>query len=149
MSDGGARVLATGESLRLVQAGNHAQGCIFQDGARFLTPELEARMDAISKEVTGFFIGRYDLRFASESELRDGRGFKIIELNGAAAEPTNIYDARTPLWMAYRGLFRQWELVFAIGAENRRRGSEPTPVRDFWRRWRQFSRDAATYPLAD
>ena len=34
----------------------------------------------------------------------------------------------TSLLAAYRTLFRQWELVFAIGAANRRRGSPPTKL---------------------
>ena len=112
-------VLAHGETQALVQAGNHAQGCIFRDGIRLNTPALEQRIDDISKKISGFFIGRYDIRFASEEDLRTGKNFQIIELNGAAAEATSIYDARNSLWSAYRTLLRQWDLVFAIGAENR------------------------------
>jgi membrane protein DedA with SNARE-associated domain len=142
-------VLADGEIQPLVQAGNHAQGCIFRDGMRWNTPALEQRIDQISKQVTGFFIGRYDLRFASEEELRAGTNFQIIELNGAAAEATSIYDARNSLWSAYRTLFRQWDLVFAIGAENRRRGCAPMTLSECWRGWSNYSALAATYPAAD
>lgn len=142
-------ILPTGETLPLVQAGNHAQGCIFRDGKRWHTPELEQRLDAISQKVSGFFIGRYDLRFSSEAELRAGKNFQIIELNGAAAEATSIYDARNSLWSAYRTLFRQWDLVFAIGAENRRLGSVPMASSEFWRARRHYSALAATYPKAD
>src|SRR6266446_1771331 len=34
-------VLSAGQELKLVESGNHAQGCIFRDGMRFCTPELE------------------------------------------------------------------------------------------------------------
>jgi len=142
-------VLAEGETLKLVQAGNHCQGCIFQDGSRLNTPLLRERMDAISKQVPGFNIGRYDIRYASEEELMAGRNFQIIELNGAASEATSIYDARNSLWSAYRTLFRQWELVFAIGAANRTLGHAPTPLPLMWKTWREYSRVAATYPAAD
>lgn len=142
-------VLPQGQSLRLVEAGNHAQGCIFRDGARWWTPELEARIHEISQRVPGFFIGRYDVRFESESELRAGRGFQILELNGAAAEATSIYDERCPLRTAYATLFRQWELVFAIGAANREQGATPTPPRQLWHLWRETRRRLATCPLAD
>ena len=138
-----------GEQRKLVEAGNHAQGCIFRDGGRLLTPELAARIDAISQQVGGFFIGRYDLRFASEADLRAGRNFQIIELNGAAAEATSIYDARNSLRSAYRTLFQQWSLVFAIGAENRRRGHAPLPLLEVWKTWRAYNQTAATYPDAD
>ncbi|MEW6304683.1 MAG: VTT domain-containing protein [Verrucomicrobiota bacterium] len=141
--------LAAGEELRLVQAGNHAQGCIFRNGLRLITPELTARIDEISRRLNGFYIGRYDIRYASESDLRAGKNFQIIELNGAAAEATNIYDARNTLSAAYRTLFQQWELVFAIGAANRSRGAQPMKPLDIWRAWRGFCRAAQTYPIAD
>lgn len=142
-------VLPRGKRLKLVEAGNHAQGCIFRDGMRLCTPELESRIDAISQELTGFFIGRYDIRYASEEDLRAGDNFQIIELNGAASEATSIYDARNSIFAAYRTLFRQWDLVFAIGAANRKRGCTPTKLSLVWQKWREYSRLAATYPAAD
>jgi hypothetical protein len=145
----GQEVPAPGEQIKLVEAGNHAQGCIFRDGAKLVTPELEARIDEISQKLTGFFIGRYDIRYASESDLRAGKNFQIIELNGAASEATNIYDAQNSLATAYRTLFRQWDLVFAIGAANRRRGCATTKLSLVWRKWREYGRLAASYPPAD
>lgn len=142
-------VLAAGEKLKLVEAGNHAQGCIFRDGMRLSTPELAARIDEISRKLTGFFIGRYDIRYASEADLRAGKNFQIIELNGAASEATSIYDASNSLGMAYRTLFRQWELVFAIGAANRKRGIATTKLSLVWREWRNYAAVSATYPAAD
>jgi len=142
-------VLAVGEKLSLVNAGNHAQGCIFLDGMRLCTPELVARIDAISQSMTGFNIGRYDIRYSTEEGLKAGKDFQIIELNGAASEATSIYDARTSLFSAYRTLFRQWELVFAIGAANRARGCKPTGFMVVYHRWREYHQQAANYPLAD
>lgn len=142
-------VLAAGEQLKLVEAGNHAQGCIFQDGMRLGSPELAARIDEISRKLSGFFIGRYDIRYASEADLRAGINFQIIELNGAASEATSIYDARNSLWTAYRTLFQQWDLVFAIGAANRKRGIATTRLSLVWREWRHYTALSATYPTAD
>jgi hypothetical protein len=142
-------VLPAGQSVRLVETGNHAQGCIFQNGSRHWSQELERRIDAISQRLHGFFIGRYDIRYSSEAELRAGHGFQIIELNGAASEATSIYDARNSLFAAYRTLFRQWALVFAIGAANRQRGESPTKLALLWRKWRETTALVATYPLAD
>jgi len=142
-------VLAAGEELKLVETGNHAQGCIFRDGMKLCTPELIARIDEISRNLTGFFIGRYDIRYASEDELRGGNNFQIIELNGAASEATNIYDARNSVFAAYRTLFRQWDLAFAIGAANRKRGCAPASPLLVWREWRKYARQAATFPAAD
>ena len=135
--------------MKLVETGNHAQGCIFRDGSHLWSEELERRIDAISRQLDGFFIGRYDIRYASDEELRTGRNFQIIELNGAASEATNIYDSRNSLFAAYRTLFLQWELVFAIGAANRHRGCPPTKPALLWRKWRETTALIAMYPLAD
>jgi membrane protein DedA with SNARE-associated domain len=142
-------VLPAGETLRLVEAGNHAQGCIFKDGMHLCTPELSDRVDAISRKFPGFYIGRYDIRYSHKDDIAAGRNFQIVELNGAASEATSIYDSRNSLFAAYRTLFKQWKLVFAIGAANRNKGFEPTPIEALWREWRQYSRHAVTFPVAD
>ncbi len=143
------RILPAGERLKLVEAGNHCQGCIFRDGMHLWSEALEARIDQISRQMPGFFIGRYDVRYASEDDIKRGADFKILELNGAASEATSIYDNRNSLFQAYATLFRQWDLVFAIGAANRRLGHRPATLsllRDEWRKYQQLS---ACYPLAD
>ena len=138
-----------GESVSLVATGNHAQGCVFRDGSRWLTPELEARIDAISRQLPGFCIGRFDVRFESESSFREGHGFQILELNGASAEATHIYDARHSIGFAYATLFRQWDLVYAIGSAQRALGVSTTSVWELCRRWFQARQAARTLPLAD
>jgi hypothetical protein len=143
------RVLRVGERVRLVEAGNHCQGCIFLDGSDLLTEELRACFDEISQRLPGFYLGRYDIRYSSDEELRQGKGFKIIELNGAASEATNIYDSANSLWSAYRTLYRQWQLVYQIGAANRSAGHRPAAFRGVLRDWMDFSRRAMEYPIAD
>src|SRR5215470_8581794 len=143
------RVLQAGERVRLVEAGNHCQGCIFLDGSDLLSEELEEAFDAVSQKLPGFFVGRYDIRYESDSDLRAGRNFKIIELNGAASEATNIYDSSNSIWSAYATLYRQWEIVYRIGAENRRRGTRPVRLRAVFRDWLAFSRQAVEFPVAD
>jgi membrane protein DedA with SNARE-associated domain len=117
-------VLPVGVEYRLVESGNHCQGTIFEMGSELITPELTASVERIARQVPGFYVGRFDLRFESECELRAGR-FKVIELNGAAGEATWIYDRRVSLFEAYGTLFGQLRTLFAIGAEVRRRGEVP------------------------
>jgi len=143
-----SEILFAGEVLKLVETGNHAQGCIFRDGRRLRTNALERVIDNISRKVPGFYIGRYDIRYENEEDFKQGRNFQIVELNGASSEATNIYDARNSLISAYGTLFRQWKLVFAIGAANRARGCKPSPLRTLWREWRQYSVAAVSYPCA-
>jgi membrane protein DedA with SNARE-associated domain len=141
-------ILPEGERLQLVEAGNHAQGCVFRDGMHLLGPALEKTMDTISQRVRGFYIGRYDVRYATDDDLRGGR-FTVVELNGASAEATSIYDARNSLFAAYRTLFRQWRLVFEIGAANRALGSAPPTLGSILRAWQENTALVSTYPIAD
>ena len=143
------RVIARGEQFRLVEAGNHCQGCEFRDGSELFTRELLDTFDTISQNVRGFFVGRFDVRYWRDDEFRQGRNFQIIELNGAASEATHIYDSRNSLWSAYRTLFRQWRTVYAIGAANRRLGFRPPSPYAVWRDWREFATQACEFPLAD
>jgi hypothetical protein len=125
------------------------QGCIFRDGMGLCTDALERVIDEISQRLPGFFIGRYDIRYASEEDFKQRRNFQILELNGATSEATSIYDARKSLFSAYRTLFRQWQLVFAIGAKNRANGYAPSSIAALWQNWRQYSTAALSYPLAN
>jgi membrane protein DedA with SNARE-associated domain len=143
------RVLGVGERLKLVEAGNHCQGCIFRDGMHLWSAALEDRIDRISRKVPGFYIGRYDVRYAADADLMRGEDFKILELNGASSEATSIYDARNSLFRAYAILFRQWDLVFAIGAANRRLGHRPAALALLREEWKKYQQLSACYPLAD
>jgi membrane protein DedA with SNARE-associated domain len=120
-------VPAAGERMVLGMAGNHAQGALFTDGRALITPALEARIDEIARSHGGFFIGRFDVRYCDRAAFMAGTDLAIVELNGATAECTNIYDPASTLLAAYRQLFLQWRLVFEIGAANRRQGYRATP----------------------
>jgi membrane protein DedA with SNARE-associated domain len=120
------RIPSEGERVPLGIAGNHAQGAMFTDGRALITPALESRIDDIARNYEGFFIGRFDVRYRDRQAFMEGRDLAIVELNGATAECTNIYDPASSLLEAYRQLFLQWRLVFAIGAANRRLGGPVT-----------------------
>ena len=123
------RVLAAGEQLSLAIAGNHAQGTLFRDGGYLWTAALERRIDEMAQAYPGFYIGRFDVRYEAVNAFKAGRGLAIVELNGATAESTDIYDPDRSLLSAYRRLFQQWSIVFAIGAANRAAGATVTPTR--------------------
>lgn len=129
LGDRGRVIPADGERVLLAIAGNHAQGTLFRDGRHLLTPALEQAVDAIARQYDGFFVGRFDVRYADRDAFMAGRDLAIVELNGATAECTNIYDPDRSLLAAYRALFLQWRLVFEIGAENRRAGRAASSTR--------------------
>lgn len=122
-------VLAAGQHLPLAIAGNHCQGTMFVDGAHLITPQLEASIDDIARRFDGFHFGRFDVRYSDPTDFAAGRGYLIIELNGVTSESTNLYDPEWSILRAYGVLFRQWGLLFAIGAANRRRGRPVSSLR--------------------
>ncbi len=141
-----AVVPAAEERFPLVFAGNHCQGTVFKDGTDYLTPALAARIDEICRSIPGFCFGRLDLLFDDAGALLEGEGFKIVEINGAGAEATHIWDAGMSLGTAYRTLFRQFEVLYTIGAENRRRGHRPLPLLTVLKDVLRYRRLARGYP---
>jgi hypothetical protein len=140
------QVVANGEAVRLAFAGSHSRGAIFRDGRRFVTEAMRARFDAVADDIPGFCFGRFDVRFGDFAAFQRGEGFTILECNGAGAEATHIWDSRTRIGDAYRTLFRQFALLFEVGAANRRAGHRPEPWRAFLRRWIDERRLVAVYP---
>jgi hypothetical protein len=138
-----------GARIRLAFAGNHAQGTMFLDGAALVTPELEARIDEIARSIPGFYVGRFDIRYADRTRFLAAEDLAIVELNGATSESTNIYDPARSLVAAYRTLFRQWSLVFRIGAANRRRGYKPAGAGRLVRLAFAHLTDRQALPVAD
>jgi len=143
------RIPSPGERIRLVEAGNHAQGCIFRDGMHLRSDALERRIDKISQSINGFFIGRYDLRYIDPGLLAKGESFHILELNGASAEATSAYDASKSLGNAYAMLFKQWELVFEIAARNRSLGHRPDSAWRILSEWLTYREQSHCHPSAD
>ncbi len=116
-----ARVPAPGETVLLEPIGNHVRGTRFIDGNYLITPQLTATFDRISKQVDGFYYGRYDVRCQDAAALCRG-DIKIMELNGAASEPAHIYAPGFPLVKGYQVLLHHWRVLYAISRQNHRRG---------------------------
>lgn len=140
-------IVPAGERFRLCFVGSHSKGAIFRNGTHLVTRAMRERFDAIARDIPEFWFGRFDVRFEDIEALRRGEGFRIVEVNGAGAEATHIWDSRMTLAQAYRALFRQWSLLFRIGAANRARGYRPESLRDFLARRRRERRATALYPL--
>jgi len=140
-------VLPHGEPFRLAFAGSHSRGTIFRDGAAFITEAMEVAFDEVAKSIPEFYIGRFDIRFESMDELQHGRGFKLMEINGAGGEATHIWDRNVTLREAYATLFEQNRALFEIGYLNRKRGFKAPSI---WRLYEAYKREQSlfsSYPL--
>jgi hypothetical protein len=142
-------VPAPGVAVRLAFAGSHSRGAIFRNGTHLVTPAMEACFDDIAQRLPEFHFGRFDVRFEDFAELQAGHGFTIVEVNGAGAESTHIWDRRTGLLQAWRDLMRQYRWLFEIGHANRARGFKAMRLADFLRDYRREKLLTPLYPATD
>jgi hypothetical protein len=134
------RVPARGEVITLVSIGNHCLGTKFLNANHLITPALTDLFDRISHSVEGFYFGRYDLRCRSVEDLYAGRHIRIMELNGAGAEPAHIYHPGASLREAYRVLFHHWRVMYSISRENHRRGISYMTFQEAVEVWRRLQK---------
>lgn len=111
-------VLPAGERKVLVPYGNHARGAKFTDASFRIDPQLEETIDTVCRRIDGFYYGRLDIRFQSWEELKEGKCFSIIELNGAGSEPTHMYDPVHSLFFAWKEIIRHLRILYRISTLN-------------------------------
>lgn len=116
---------ALAETIRLATIGSTRVGGLYRDGSSSITPALTAEMDRIAKDMRDFHIGRFDVRYESLEQLREGTGFKIMEVNGAGSEAVHAWDPKFNLFQSYAIVFAKQRLLFKIAAAMRARGHKP------------------------
>jgi hypothetical protein len=119
------RVLLAGEEFVLVPYGNHVRGAKFIDASHLIDEKLVDSIDKLCKQVNGFYYGRLDIRYNTWEELKDGKNFSIIELNGAGSEPTHIYDPNHSIVYAWSEIIRHWRILWRISHFNHQKNRQP------------------------
>lgn len=120
-----SKVLPAGETLTLVPYGNHARGAKFLDVSMLIDDKLVQAIDAVCSQIPGFYYGRLDVMYNDWEELKTGRGFTIVEVNGAGSEPTHIYDPRHSIFFAWKVIIQHWRLLHKISVQNHHRLNLP------------------------
>ncbi len=115
-------VLPNNEKKLLVPYGNHCRGAMFLDYNHIIDSEFTRFFDELSKNIEGFYYGRYDLRCASIEDLKAGKNFQIVELNGAGAEPSHIYQPNYSFFKAQKTLLFHYKTMCDISMENHKKG---------------------------
>lgn len=136
-----------GQIRQMMPIGNHCRGIKFLNANHLITPELVAVFDRISSSIDGFYYGRYDLRCRSVEALYQGKHIRILELNGAGAEPAHIYHPGFSLWQGWRILLQHWHILYTISRENHRRGVSYMTAREalaIYRRIRTYTQSTHT-----
>jgi len=113
------RVPKQGEEIKLSSIGNHSKGTQFINGNHLICKELEESFDSINKQISGWYYGRFDIKYNDFKDLIKGCNFKIIELNGLLAEPTHIYDSKKGSYLsALKSILYHWRIINTIAKKN-------------------------------
>lgn len=115
-------ILSNGEKRNLVPYGNHARGAKFLDYSHLISPQLTKVINEMCIQIPEFYFGRMDVMYTTWEELEQGENFSIVELNGAASEPTHIYDPKHSLFFAWKELARHITYMYKISVVNHQRG---------------------------
>lgn len=116
------RVIGINEELLLEPIGNHCRGTSFRNANGIIDEQLVSVFDKISKQIDGFYFGRFDLKCQSIEGLMKGEGISIMELNGAGSEQGHIYHPGFSFFTAVKTILQQWRILFEISVENHKRG---------------------------
>ncbi len=111
-----------GEKVVVEPIGNHCRGTQFMDQTRQITPALNEAFNTLADEIEGFYFGRFDLRCASFADLERLENFKILELNGAGAEPGHIYQPGFSLWKGYQSILWHLNQLAKVSRANHKKG---------------------------
>lgn len=116
-------ILPIDTSFILVPFGSHTRGAKFLDYSAKQNEKLQQTINEICTKVSGFYFGRLDIRYQSFEDLCEGKNFSIIEINGAGAEPTHIYDPSHSVFFAWKEIIKHWSLLYRISMANKKRGA--------------------------
>ena len=117
------KVLPLGEKLNLVPFGNHARGAKFIDASHLITVKLSETIDNVCQQIPEFYFGRLDVMYDNFGDLENGTNFALVEVNGAASEPTHIYDPKHSLVFAWKELARHITYMYQISVINHSKGA--------------------------
>ncbi|MFN0080922.1 MAG: hypothetical protein ACKVOM_00250 [Ferruginibacter sp.] len=122
---------AAGEQHLLVPYGNHVLGATFLNYNHIIDEQLTDTIDTISQRIDGFYFGRYDLRCNSIEDLKIGKNFSILEVNGAGAIPAHIYEPGFSFFKAQLTIARHFGMMYQAARENNKRGVPYMSYKEF------------------
>ena len=116
------KIVPENVEIILVPFGSHTRGAKFIDISNEITENLVKKIDEICTNVNGFYFGRLDVMYENLEQLKDGKSFKIIEINGAKSEPTHMYDPKHSLFFAWKEIAKHWKIMAKISRKNHKAG---------------------------
>lgn len=115
------KVLTKNELYTLVPYGNHARGAKFIDLTHLVDEQLISCINNICNTIPEFYYGRLDIKYNTWEELKEGKCFSIIEVNGAGSDPTHIYDPKHSIFFAWNEIIKHLNILYKISIINKKR----------------------------
>ncbi len=115
------KVLTKKELYTLVPYGNHARGAKFIDLTHLVDEQLIKCINNICNTIPEFYYGRLDIKYNTWEDLKEGKGFSIIEVNGAGSDPTHIYDPKHSIFFAWKEIIKHLNILYKISILNKKR----------------------------
>lgn len=137
-------ILPLNEKYTLVPYGNHSRGSKFIDLSNLIDEQLSSTINSICQSIPDFYFGRLDIKFKNWEDLKNGKNFSIIEVNGAGSEPTHIYDPKHSIFYAWKEIKLHCKILYEISMANKKiRGLAFMTTRDGMKMLRENKKQVA------
>lgn len=114
------KILPLNEKYTLVPYGNHSRGSKFIDLSDLIDEQLSSTINLICESIPDFYYGRLDIKYKNWEDLKQGKNFSIIEVNGAGSEPTHIYDPKHSIFYAWKEIKLHCKMLYDISIANKK-----------------------------
>jgi len=114
------KILSLNEKYNLVPYGNHSRGSKFIDLSNLIDEQLSSTINSICESIPDFYYGRLDIKYKNWEDLKQGKNFSIIEVNGAGSEPTHIYDPKHSIFYAWKEIKMHCKFLYDISIANKK-----------------------------
>ncbi|MEP1033996.1 hypothetical protein [Ekhidna sp.] len=136
----GSEVPKKGKHVLIEPIGNHCRGTKFLSDNHEIDENLNRAFNTLADQIPDFYFGRFDIKCQSYEDLKQLKNFKILELNGAGAEPGHIYQPGYPLLKAYRDILWHLSVLSDISGLNRKRGHSYWNFKRGYQKWKAHQR---------
>jgi hypothetical protein len=123
-------VIPEGEIFKFSWVANLSRGSKLVSLADEKDERLLQVFDEISHSSKHLYYGRFDIKCTSVSELKEGKNFSILELNGTGAEPHHMYGDGNNFFQAAKIIAHHWHVLYSISKYNNRQGVKYKTLRE-------------------
>ena len=105
-----------GKKVIIDHVGNYSRGSKFYSRNEFIDDKLVEVCRQFFTHLDGINFGRIDLKANSIEEVKAGN-FKVMEINGAKAEPLHIYGPKMSFLRVWKDISEHWSILNQIVSE--------------------------------